>query len=229
MKTAKRLQLLLSPVLIAMLALMLAVVSFGWYMAEFNGEVEVQDASVNITVEAPDYSHVDLEPITDAYVYSNGVFTLSNIGENINGYFGQTAEDDLDSKNDKGLPTNDRPYIIFFRATITTTYPNVPLTGAYVEGLRITKDLETLYENPNGVKWTEQNTEFMVSFYNYTVENEVHTMVEATPSDSFEIIGQEGVVYLGIRFESPTNRKTFEFDDIKYYGSTYSLEIRFTE
>lgn len=228
MNTAKRLQLLLSPVLIAMLALMLAVVSFGWYQAEMGDvEIEASGESVDITVEAPDYSHVELEALADSYVYSNGVFTLQNVGENLEGYFGQTAEYDLDAINSQSKPENDRPYIIFYKATITTTYPNVPLTGAYVEGLTITKQGNVLYPLENGEKWTEDNTEFMVSFYTYDSENK--TMVETNPSDSFEISGQEGIVYLGIRFEDPKNRKTFEFDDIAYYGSIYSLEIRFVE
>lgn len=226
MKTAKRIQLLLSPVLLAMLALMLAVVSFGWYQAAA-GQVEVNDASVNVTVDAPDYSHVELTAITDKYTYENGVFYLDNIGENLEGYFGQTAEYDLDAVNSSGNPENDRPYIIFYEADITTTYPNVPLNGAVVEGLTITKQGNVLYKMEEGVKWTEANTKFMVSFYIY--DQQEQTMVEANPNDSFSIVGQEGTIYLGIRFEDPKNRKTFEFDDIEYYGSIYSLQIKFTE
>ena len=228
MKTAKRLQLLLSPVLIAMLALMLAVVSFGWYQASL-GDIEVEDTSVNITVEAPDYSHVELRAITDKYTYNQEtqVFTLENVGENLEGYFGQTAEYDLWEVNVQGNPENDRPYIIFYEATITTTYPNVPLTGAFVEGLTITKQGNLLYSNENDIKWTEENTKFMVSFFTY--DSNSKTMVETNPKDSFEINGDSGTIYLGIRFEDPKNPKTFEFDDIEYYGAIYNLEIRFTE
>lgn len=226
MKTAKRIQLLLSPVLIAMLSLMLAVVSFGWYQATL-GDIEVEDTNVSVSVKAPDYSHVELTAITDKYTYKNGVFYLDNIGENLEGYFGQTAEYDLDAVNSSKNPENDRPYIIFYEADITTTYPNVPLNGAIVEGLTITKQGNILYEMEEGVKWTEADTKFMVSFYIY--DQQAQTMVEANPNDSFSIVGQEGTIYLGIRFEDPKNRKTFEFDDIEYYGSIYNLEIRFTE
>jgi len=70
MNTAKRLQLLLSPVLIAMLALMLAVVSFGWYQAEMGDvEIEASGESVDITVEAPDYINVELTQLGDNYTY----------------------------------------------------------------------------------------------------------------------------------------------------------------
>ena len=63
----------------------------------------------------------------------------------------------------------------------------------------------------------------------FIYDSEKHTMIEANPNNSFSIEGKEGIVYMGIRFEDPNNRKTFEFDDIKYYGSIYRLEIRFTE
>ena len=226
MKTAKRIQLLLSPVLIAMLALMLAVVSFGWYMAEM-GDIEVEDTNVSVSVKAPDYTHVEVTPITDKYTYRDGVFYLENIGENLEGYFGQTAEYDLDALNTQGKPQNDRPYIIFYEADITTTYPDVPLNGAIVEGLTITKQGEVLFKMNDATKWTKQDTEFMVSFYIY--DSKAKTMVEANPKDSFTISGQEGTVYLGVRFEDPNNPKSFDFDDIEYYGSIYNLEIKFTE
>lgn len=220
MKTAKRIQLLLSPVLIAMLALMLAVVSFGWYMAELgNVEIDASDSSVDVSVSAPDYSHVDMTFIADQYDYVDNKFVLKNVGQNPEGYFGQTAEYDVSSSN------NDKPYIIFYTAEIITTYPSIPLTSAYVDSITILKKGEILV-NESG--WEENETQFMISFYTYDEGNKTMTYV----SDDFVINAQSGTVYLGIRFENPNKtdaEDAFIYDDIRFYGSQYKLGIKFTE
>jgi hypothetical protein len=70
MKKIQRLQFILSPVLIAILSVLLVVVSFSWYQAAV-GEIQFESQEVSITVEEPEGTSVDLTPIGDEYVYDS--------------------------------------------------------------------------------------------------------------------------------------------------------------
>ena len=221
MKTAKRIQLLLSPVLIAMLALMLAVVSFGWYMAEFNGEIEVEDSSVNITVEAPEYIDVQLTEVGDNYEYENNYFTIKDDNP-VLGYFGQTGEYEVDSTN------NDRPYIMFYEVKITANRKYIDVTSAYVDGLDIVKNEEVLVSESNWVSGTptpeteEVQTKFKVCFY--TKQNSGFTSESSTFNPGAE--SSSFVTYMGVYFDDPVANE-FAYSDFHYYGSTYKLHLKF--
>ncbi|MBE6143564.1 MAG: hypothetical protein E7177_06240 [Erysipelotrichaceae bacterium] len=212
MNTAKRLQLLLSPVLIAMLALMLAVVSFGWYQAEMGDvEIEASGESVDITVEAPDYINVELTQLGDNYTYSNSSFTIDQ-GQKTLGYFGQTGEYDVSSNN------NDKPYIMFYRVDIVAVNKEIDISTAYVDGLQIIKN-EDMLVNEND--WLKEQTKFMVYFY--TLSNGAY----GEESDSFTPTSpNEFTTYMGIHFDDPIENE-FAYSDFRYYGSIYNLHIKF--
>ena len=218
MNTAKRLQLLLSPVLIAMLALMLAVVSFGWYQAEMGDvEIEASGESVDITVEEPDYSDVQLRPIGDAYIYENTSFTITGTNQ---GYFGQTGIPGVESDE------KDKPYIIFFEALITTTYDAIPMNDAFIDGVTITKENGEIEEYN---EWTEQTSKFKVYFYSYSYNNE--TKVLSNQSETFDPgEGQAKTIYLGIHFDDADGGTAFAYSSYDpYYGSTYELHLKFVD
>lgn len=212
MNTAKRLQLLLSPVLIAMLALMLAVVSFGWYQAEMGDvEIEASGESVDITVEAPDYINVELTQLGDNYTYSNSSFTIDQ-GQKTLGYFGQTGEYDVDSSN------NDRPYIMFYRVDIVAVNKEIDISTAYVDGLQIIKNEDMLVDEND---WSKEQTKFKVYFY--TLSNGAY----GKESDSFTPTSTtEYTTYMGIYFDDPIENE-FAYSDFMYYGSVYKLHIKF--
>lgn len=215
MKTAKRVQLLLSPVLIAMLTIMLAVVSFGWYQANVNTEITVKDASVSITVEEPEGLDVSYKLIGDSYTYSGGIYTLINYGSNgptgVVGYYGQTAEYPVDSSE------NDKPYIAFYEITVTG---GDNISSAYVDSLQIKLGNTILLETTN---WeNEDESKFRIKFY--TSEDNGKTLA----NESKQLTLNEGKTYMGIHFSNP-NSEVFDYSDIKYYGSTYTLGITFVE
>lgn len=217
MKTAKRIQLLLSPVLIAMLALMLAVVSFGWYMAEM-GDIEVEDSSVNITVNEPDGVDVVLDCIGDQYTYSVidevGTYRITNPESDLIGYFGQTAEYGVESNN------LDKPYMQFYKVTMESTYVPIQFTKAYVHSLSIVKGNEVLLEEQI---FLENETEFSIYFYTSTDEGLTLTNESLVMEELDE---NTEVVYMAIQFKNP-NENYFKYSDIEYYGSTYKLGITF--
>lgn len=228
MNTAKRLQLLLSPVLIAMLALMLAVVSFGWYQATFDGEITVEDSSVNIIVSEPEGTNVALAPIGDDYTYSGGIYTLKS--NNAVGYFGQTAEYDVSSTS------LDKPYIAFYRVSIETTEEAITISDAYVSGVKIVDSINqevVLFDSidqEENYSWTSETSEFKVCFYSLVEENDESKL--KLEADSFTPSGTEMVVYMGVHFDKPSNtgnenREAFAYSDIQYYGSIYQLQMVF--
>lgn len=228
MKTARRVQLLLSPVLIAMLALTLAVVSFGWYQAAFNGEITVEDSSVNITVSEPEGTNVVLTPIGDDYTYSEGIYTLKS--NNPVGYFGQTAEYDVSSSS------LDKPYIAFYRVNIETTEEAITIGDAYVSGVKIVDSInqeEVLFDSidqEENYSWTSETSEFKVCFYSLVEEGDESKL--NLEDDSFTPSGTEMVVYMGVHFDKPSNtgnenREAFAYSDIQYYGSIYQLQMVF--
>ena len=226
MKTAKRIQLLLSPVLIAMLALMLAVVSFGWYKATFDGEIKTESTSTNITVEAPAYIDVQLseEPIADKYKYQEvevegnkiGQYVITNENGDLEGYFGQTGEYDVNSEND------DKPYIAFYSVTITTHIKYIDVNSAYVNGLEITKQNKT---KESYLDWEKEDSKFKVYFYTY----DESTKTFSNESETF-VVGDKATevnTYIGIHFDDPESSKAFAYSDIEYYGSTYQIHLKF--
>ena len=216
MKTAKRIQLLLSPVLIAMVALMLAVVSFGWYIAEL-GDIEVESETVNITVDAPEYIEVSLSNGRDNYIYDsvNKSFTF-NLGDSSLGYFGQTGEYEVDSGN------VDRPYIVFYDMTITGVKKDVDVNCAYVDGLEIIKNEKTLV-NESG--WEVEESKFKVYFFTKSggkLVNQSETIdidSVADPKNITEYV-------MGIYFDDPIE-KEFAYSSFDYYGAIYNLKIKF--
>ena len=221
MKTAKRIQLLLSPVLIAMLALMLAVVSFGWYQASL-GDIEVEDTSVNITVEAPEYIDVQLTEVGDNYEYENNYFTIKDDNP-VLGYFGQTGEYEVDSTN------NDRPYIMFYEVKITANKKFIDINSAYIDGLEIIKNEETLVNASGWVnelptpETEEVQTKFKICFY--TKQNSRFTSESTTFNPGSESTSY--VTYMGVYFDDPNPENAFEYSDFQYYGSTYKLHLKF--
>jgi hypothetical protein len=216
MKTAKRVQLLLSPVLIAMLTIMLAVVSFGWYQANANTDIEVKDASVSITVEEPEGIEVAIRCIGDDYSYTSEGFNLTSIVPL--GYFGQTGEYPVDSLE------NDRPYILFFEVSMTSSTGIYNLTSAFVDSVQIKKGNETLLEKTT---FTQDNSKFKVKFYTASGDDINRTL---SNEDDILTLNQENKTYMGIHFvDSNPDVKAFEYSDIKYYGSTYKLGITFVE
>lgn len=215
MNTARRVQLFLSPVMIAMLCIMLAVVSFGWYQAEFNGQIEVTDSSVDVTVEAPEYIDVILskDPIGDNYTYSNNMFTINKTSSTL-GYFGQTGKYDVSSDN------VDRPYIVFYDMTIIGSGKEIDVNCAYVNGLEITGS------DVNESDWEVDETKFKVRFYtkdkNGNLVNENETFENINRDDKYNIT--EYVI--GIYFDDPIEDE-FKYSDYEYYGSTYNLKLKF--
>lgn len=216
MKKIQRLQFILSPVLIAILSVLLVVVSFSWYQAAV-GEIQFESQEVSITVEEPEGTSVDLTPIGDEYVYDsvNKTYTVTRHNP-LSGYFGQTGQGDLDTNN------NDKPYIAFYSALIVSDEESgITINDCYVKGIVITKNDEEL-ENEEYL--SEIESEFTVEFYTLNSEN-----VFSNPQNSFTL--EEGtletIVYIGIKFLKSESLDDFKFSDISYYGSLYSLEISF--
>ena len=226
MKTAKRIQLLLSPVLIAMLSLMLAVVSFGWYMAEMGDvNIETENSSVGITVEAPAYIDVDLsdDPIGDNYKYQEvevdgkkvSQFTIDEEKPTIY-YFGQTGEYDYSSEND------DRPYVVFYSVKITAYKKYIDVNSAYINGVEIKKQDGTIESDSD---WEKGNSKFKVYFYDYDESERIFSNqreILDVEEESTEIS-----TYIGIHFDDPNSSEAFAYSDIEYYGSTYELKLKF--
>ena len=210
MKKIQRLQFILSPVLIAILSVLLVVVSFSWYQVQSNLDIEVEDVSVSITVNEPEGLDVSLKLIGDSYSYSSGTYTVTNYGpSSVVGYYGQTAEYPVDSSN------NDKPYIAFFEVDVIGS-----VTSAYIHSLQIKLGNEILLDT---IEWaSEEESEFRVKFY--TSLDEGRTLSE----ESSTITLNEGKTYMGIHFYNP-NADKFEYSDIKYYGAVYSLGITFVE
>lgn len=213
MNTARRVQLFLSPVMIAMLCIMLAVVSFGWYQAEFNGQIEVTDSSVDVTVQAPPYIDVDLSNPRDNYSYSDGEFTINESDEYL-GYFGQTGEFDVDSSE------LDRTYIVFFDMVVVGSNKDIDVNTAYVDGIEIVKNDEVIVQE---LGWEKEESKFKVYFYsrsdNKLVEQGEKFDNKSSPRriDSYVI---------GIHFDDNIDEK-FDYSDFEYYGSTYKIHLKF--
>lgn len=227
MNTAKRIQLLLSPVLIAMLALMLAVVSFGWYQASLGEpELDATNSSVNVNVTAPEYIDVQITALGDNYtcniVEGEKVFAISDINPTL-GYFGQTGE------YEANISDNDRPYIMFYLVEIEAVNKTIDVSSAYVDGLQIIKEQVPMegFETPlNYVKDNPQEEEIQTKFkvYFYTLVDDKYT----NESETFNANnGTEYVTYMGIYFDDPNPETIFAYSDFMYYGATYRLNIKF--
>lgn len=219
MKKIQRLQFILSPVLIAILSVLLVVVSFSWYQVQSNLDIEVEDVSVSITVNEPEGTSVDLTPLGDAYDYNstNQTYSLTSPGT-IVGYFGQTGLGSL-NKNDV-----DKPYIVFYEAEIISDDDDngIVINDCYVKGLVITKDSE---EMENEEYLTENESEFMIEFYTKDPSSNVFS----NPQSSFALEPGtlEATIYVGIKFFKEGSSEDFKFSNIKYYQSNYSLQISF--
>lgn len=219
MKKIQRLQFILSPVLIAILSVLLVVVSFSWYQAAA-GEIEFTEATTNVTVKAPEGTNVELIPVGDTYRYdsaNNGTYTLTSPPETITGYFGQTGLGDINTNN------NDKPYIIFYRAIIESNEPEgITINDCFVKGVVITKNSE---EMENEEYLTENESEFIIEFYTKDPSSNVFS----NPQSSFALEPGtlEATIYVGIKFFKEGSSEDFKFSNIKYYQSNYSLQISF--
>ena len=216
MKKIQRLQFILSPVLIAILSVLLVVVSFSWYQAAV-GEIQFESQEVNITVRAQEGTDVTLAPLGDTYTYDpeHQTYTLTNPGE-FDGYFGQTGLGDLETNN------VDKPYIAFYSASIVSDEDSgITINDCFVKGVVITKDE---VEKENEEYLVEGESEFIVEFYTLDSEN-----VFSNPQSSFSLAPGtlETTIYVGIKFFKKDSLEDFKFSDISYYGSIYSLEISF--
>ena len=198
--------------------MLLVVVSFSWYQAAV-GKIEFESQEVNITVEEPEGTSVDLIPIGDEYTYDSNEATYTVTPHNpdpLVGYFGQTGRGDLNSND------NDKPYIAFYKATIVSDEDDgIKINDCFVKGIVITKNEE---EKINEEYLTEEESEFMVEFYTMNSEN-----VFSNPQSSFTLNPgtTEATIYVGIKFFKQGSDQDFKFSDISYYGSIYSLQISF--
>ncbi|MBE6132017.1 MAG: hypothetical protein E7180_01310 [Erysipelotrichaceae bacterium] len=217
MKKIQRLQFILSPVLIAILSVLLVVVSFSWYQAAA-GEIEFTEATTNVTVKAPEGTNVELIPVGDTYTYdsANGKYTLTS-PETITGYFGQTGLGDINTNN------NDKPYIIFYKAIIESDEPEgITINDCFVKGVVITKNEE---EMENEEYLDEASSEFSAYFYT----KDSNSYIFSNPQSTFTLDPgtSETEVYVGIVFFKEGSQEDFKFSNIKYYQSIYSLQISF--
>lgn len=215
MKTAKSVQLLLSPVLIAMLSIMLLVVSFGWYKVNADVNLKSEDISVSVYIKEPEGIEVNIRCIGDDYTYSDGTYNLSSIIPL--GYFGQTGEYLVSSSD------NDRPYILFFEVSMDSSNGIYDLKSAYIDSLQIKKGTDILLEKTT---FTQEGSKFQVWFYNDVTGDDTNRYLSG--EDKIFALNEENKTYMGIHFvDSDVNIKVFEYSDVKYYGSTYNLGITF--
>ncbi len=220
MKKIQRLQFILSPVLIAILSVLLVVVSFSWYQAAV-GEIQFESESVSITVSGPEDLEVSLETLGDNYTYDslNETYTLNQPGT-FGGYFGQTGLGSLDT-NDL-----DKPYIAFYKATIDSDVDiKDMINDCFIKSVVITKEAEEL---ENETYEEESFSEFSVYFFtNDSDEQGTYVFINPQSEFSFEEGVKQGELYVGIVFFKESSTEEFKFSDIKYYLSTYALEVSF--
>ena len=230
MKNSYKIQLALTPMLICILSLMLVVVSFSWYQVQQSSNIQVQESSVSISVEAPDDITVkDLALIGDEYSLTGSTYTvtkkLKEDGKTVSltGYYGQTGT--------KSHPDVDKPYIVFCSATITSSVVSNDIKYSAYVSKSVVSNIGKSKTSETKDFASSATSGYSIIFFDGSISDNTYTFTDESISVNQSVSPK--TIYFGIKFfpsskEGTKNDKgEFLYSNISYYGCNFKLTLQF--